>query len=531
MPTNDFKFTIAVSEQQYITKPKREDNIFTTIKFVPKEVTGQELLNYALLGHAFSYVFESASQDDSFGQKGKTTKNFIATSTIIYDFDNMDVEMYDFIDNLEFKPSFAYTTASNGCVGKGFRYRLGYVFNHPIFYIQDFVSFYYAIMSANGFEFEDKGKGTGGVDKQTISCTSVFFGTNANADTYTSYYNYCRQDFQDFIQKDTPVFSAPKTNDVTISFDKDYKKDFYSLKPKEFINKYFKQFYGNYKASLETPLILDNSLMFFTFPERYVAVLRKRKGGKTYKHPIGSGRLRKIFITAKIMLYNRPSLSPENLLFNLLLEREWYYDNRDDKLSKEVLISTVSNAFKYDIQLQETKHGQFKLNKDYWKEKGYTPIQAVNYVRRYRKAALVNYYFNPSLTYKENVRLLEDNGIMVSERTLKRMVARGDIQINTNLFPHPYLSVCRSDVTNPTTNSILELLKQDGTLTQAKIADMLSLDIRTVKRYFDEMKGVLIERVGNNRTGKWVVKEPESKPEHKPQPKQAYSYERTCAYV
>ena len=271
--------------------------------------------------------------------------------------------------------------------------------------------------------------------------------------------------------------------------------------------------------------------MFFTFPERYVAVLRKRKGGKTYKHPIGSGRLRKIFITAKIMLYNRPSLSPENLLFNLLLEREWYYDNRDDKLSKEVLISTVSNAFKYDIQLQETKHGQFKLNKDYWKEKGYTPIQAVNYVRRYRKAALVNYYFNPSLTYKENVRLLEDNGIMVSERTLKRMVARGDIQINTNLFPHPYLSVCRSDVTNPTTNSILELLKQDGTLTQAKIADMLSLDIRTVKRYFDEMKGVLIERVGNNRTGKWVVKEPESKPEHKPQPKQAYSYERTCAYV
>ena len=183
MPDNGFRFTIAVSEQQYLNKPTREDNIFSTIRFTPKEVTVPELLQYAKEGHAFSYIFNGKYEDGAFPQKGKTTQSFISTSTIIYDFDDMEVEFYDFLDSLEFKPSFAYTTASNGLQGKGFRYRLGYVFHHPIASIEEFTTMYYAIMAANGFKFETKG--TGGVDKSSSLVTQVFFGTNPDADIYT----------------------------------------------------------------------------------------------------------------------------------------------------------------------------------------------------------------------------------------------------------------------------------------------------------------------------------------------------------
>lgn len=513
MPDNGFRFTIAVSEQQYLNKPTREDNIFSTIRFTPKEVTVPELLQYAKEGHAFSYIFNGKYEDGKFPQKGKTTQSFISTSTIIYDFDDMEVEFYDFIDTLEYKPSFAYTTASNGLDGKGYRYRLGYVFHHPIASIEDFTTMYYAIMAANGFKFETKG--TGGVDKSSSLVTQVFFGTNPDADIYTSYYNFCRYDFKDFITEDTPKVHLPQINDTPITIDKDFLKDFNSLNSDEFFSKYKRQYYGNYKASQETPLILDESKMFYTFPDVYVAVLRKHCGGKTYRHDIGSGRLRKLFITAKIMLFNQPSLTIENLLFNLRLERGWYYVNRDGKLTNEVLINTAINAFKYECNLNQTKHGTFRLNKAFWSGKGFTPIQAVNFVRRYLKAKLVQRFFNPDLTYNENVKLLNDAGIKICKRTLQRMVTRGDIVINNRNSHTPYLSECRSSVTNQTTAAILELLKQDGSLTQAKIAEELKVDIRTVKRYMEEMKGVLIERVGNNRTGKWVVKEPQ--PNTKPQ--------------
>ena len=209
------------------------------------------------------------------------------------------------------------------------------------------------------------------------------------------------------------------------------------------------------------------------------------------------------------------------------LERGWYYVNRDGKLTNEVLINTAINAFKYECNLNQTKHCTFRLNKAFWSGKGFTPIQAVNFVRRYLKSILVNKFFNPDLTYGENVKILNDNGIKICKRTLQRMVTRGDIVINNRNSHTPYLSECRSSVTNPTTNSILELLRQDGTLTQAKIAEELKVDIRTIKRYMEEMKGVLIERVGNNRTGKWVVKEPQ--PKAKPQ--RTIPFNQTYAFV
>ena len=131
--------------------------------------------------------------------------------------------------------------------------------------------------------------------------------------------------------------------------------------------------------------------------------------------------------------------------------------------------------------------------------------QAKNYVRAYLNVQRVRKFFNPFLSIKKNHELLKENGVKVSLRTLQRMVTRGDIQINQRAAVHTDLSDRRKDVTNPVTNAILNLIRADGTIKQSTLAEMLELDIRTVKRYFKDMSGKFIKREGNNRTGRWVV--------------------------
>jgi hypothetical protein len=66
---------------------------------------------------------------------------------------------------------------------------------------------------------------------------------------------------------------------------------------------------------------------------------------------------------------------------------------------------------------------------------------------------------------------------------------------------HPLLSYYE----NSDTNRILELIKGNEYITNQEIATTLSIGIATVKRNIKKMKGVLIDRMGNNRTGHWVI--------------------------
>ncbi|GLG04521.1 hypothetical protein Selli1_16950 [Sellimonas catena] len=55
--------------------------------------------------------------------------------------------------------------------------------------------------------------------------------------------------------------------------------------------------------------------------------------------------------------------------------------------------------------------------------------------------------------------------------------------------------------------NIMELIEQNPFLSQKQMAEKLNLNKNTLKYYIKKMKekGV-IERVGTNRKGKWIVK-------------------------
>ena len=84
------------------------------------------------------------------------------------------------------------------------------------------------------------------------------------------------------------------------------------------------------------------------------------------------------------------------------------------------------------------------------------------------------------------------------------MVSKGYIKIimgGNACAALPLLSYCD----NCDTNRIFELIKENEYITNQEIASTLSISIATVKRYIKKMKGKLIDRIGNNRTGQWVI--------------------------
>ena len=495
----DYTFTLSVSMQCFQAKPPRSQ--IRRLVFEPQVLTIDDALSKALDGYAFCYSFKTSNSTGRISLTDKTDANFVSTSTIIYDFDNMDISMEDYVESIPFKPSFAYPTYSNGV--HGFRFRLGYVFDKEIWGVQSFNNIYETIATANSFTPETKEHG--GWDRRSVA--QLYFGTHSASTIYNGNIIYCLGDFpiSSYISRNQGVsHTRNQPHDLPQSvpqIGKVFLRDFQNLSYRDFIFRYKGSFQANYFASLKTPLIMDESGMFYRYPQDYVCVYHKRKGKYTLKWEIGDDRKKKMYITAQIMLFNKPSLTIENLLYNLRFERHWYYNNTDNKLTNDYLIQVAKNAYMKPYPLQPSNHPSFSVNKEYWADKGLTANKAKVIISQHIKEQCVLQYYDTSLSIRKNHELLKEKGIRVSRETLSRMVSKWTGQIVKPKSPHTYLS----GTDNPDTIRILELIQKDNQITLSKIAQATGLSLITVKRRIKEMKGKQIKRIGNNHSGWWLL--------------------------
>lgn len=114
-----YRFNVSISDRCYDHKPSKND--YTHMSFCVENVTMQEIIDKVSAGYSICHLFNN---------KRRLKKNFVGSYCIFIDVDDSQVSMKDFIDNAKMKPSFAYTTSSNGV--KGYRFRLGYVFDDMI---------------------------------------------------------------------------------------------------------------------------------------------------------------------------------------------------------------------------------------------------------------------------------------------------------------------------------------------------------------------------------------------------------------
>ena len=204
---NDFNFEVSLSKDAYANKKISDAMIGANcptnaeirkeygfrsnvgVGYIRTTVNPTSLFEALTSGKVMCHLFEPSStrKDGTFGSHEKKDDNFVGSYVIGVDIDQTNFEsMQAFIDVLSIKPTFGYTTYSNGQEGKGVRFRLIYVFDDKV---EGKYSFRYAAYKLyNIIENDTKEEIE---DKCGMKCSQYFNGTNKeNEDlVYSEYYS------------------------------------------------------------------------------------------------------------------------------------------------------------------------------------------------------------------------------------------------------------------------------------------------------------------------------------------------------
>lgn len=440
------RLKLSVSLQYYASKEDIQPN---KLRFNRSFINISEFEEYIKKGFCFCHWFDTKA--DEFSSSEKNSKNFERANVIFVDVDDNDMEMKQFVSGLSMKPTVYYTTPNNLNPSKGnkYRFRLCYVFCEDMRTCEMFTSTYKAIINSIRKDFPlypDKDK-CGGTAAQ-------YFNGNGtcNCEVYTTKNVYRLADFGvSFVvepQHKNIVVATDKDSKRTTKddkritafpiTDKDFINDLNTFVPSELLDKY-KGKYGYFDHS---ELSFNDG--YALIPKDYHEIYRcwyleteTNKNGNTRKVSVvkrirdGDGRRKCLYIGALIRRMIRPYISFEHLLYNLVAERQWYYDNSDKVLTNDVLMQIANNALNIPIEKinikTKRKPSKFKVDKSYCLQNGIKPKAMVGIVRRKLKDEEIGELYDCNLSVKQNLDLLKANGMKIGLSRLYEFCDRNNI--------------------------------------------------------------------------------------------------------
>lgn len=440
------RLKLSVSLQYYASKEDIQPN---KLRFNRSFINISEFEEYIKKGFCFCHWFDTKA--DEFSISEKSSKNFERANVIFVDVDDYDIEMKQFVNGLSMKPTVYYTTPNNLNPSKGnkYRFRLCYVFREDMRTCEMFASTYKAIINSirkDNPSYPDKDK-CGGTAAQ-------YFNGNGtcNCEVYTTNNVYKLADFDvSFVvepqHKNIVVATGKDCNRTTkddkrlTAFsitDKDFINDLNTLLPSELLDKHKEQ-YGYFDHS---ELSFNDG--YALIPKDYHEIYRcwyleteTNKNGNTRKVSVvkkirdGEGRRKCLYIGALIRRMIRPNISFEHLLYNLIAERQWYYDNSDKVLTNDVLMQIANNALNIPIEKinikTKRKPSKFKVDKSYCLQNGIKPKAMVGIVRRKLKDEEIGKLYDFNLSVKQNLELLKAYGLKIGLSRLYEFCDRNNI--------------------------------------------------------------------------------------------------------
>ena len=410
----DKQIELSLSVDYYLNKPKN----IAQIRYKRRTFTKNSLMVVLKSGYCVAHCFKT--NNEVFTQSEKTNDNFEYTQMIGVDIDDCDKDMETFIKGLERKPTFAYTTFSNGI--KGNRFRMIYLFNQKI----DSIPLYKAVYNwlTEGLNINDN---------CMRSVSQQMFGTNFAAKWYNSDVWYDVPHFNQSIKNQSIISDQSikiKVSDkVSSQISKSFMDDMDCMASMDFISKYR----NSYPYFTETELqykdgyaVIDNN--YYVVRRMWYNQVYETKDGtvtvnEVRKYKDGNKRRIRMYNTARILRNIKNDITAEHLAYILYCEREYYYDNSDNILSNERLLSIATEITSMPMErviMDNNNKNSFKVDKEYWKERGITPKQAVQIVRGQINDRNIGELYDFNLTDKENMNVMKENGIKVSLITLKR---------------------------------------------------------------------------------------------------------------
>ena len=429
---------LSLSLQHYANK---ESIDIKKLCFKRSSISIEDFAKHIKEGFCFCHWFTTKS--DTFNIYEKKNDNFDRANVVFIDVDDFNMEMKQFVNGLSKKPTVYYTTPSNLCLSKGnkYRFRLCYVFNEDIRNGETLTSTYGGIIKEIHKDYPTY------PDKDPCgSRPSQYMNGNGtpNCEVYSTECIYTLSDFGV-----TPKNSTHKgktsvketTNSKVCTYpitDNEFINDLYNIPPSDLIVKYRER----YRYFDHSELTYNEG--YALIPENYQEIYRSwyqdvvtNNNGNVRKVSVvkikrdGDNRRKCLFVSALIRRKILPSITFEHLLYNLIAERQWYYDNSDNTLNNQELMRIANNALSMEYEKinikTKRKPSKFKVDKQYCSERGIKPKSMVGIVRRKLKDEEIGNLYDCNLSVKENLALLKANGIKIGLSRLYEFCDRNNI--------------------------------------------------------------------------------------------------------
>lgn len=497
----------SISTRQY--NRNRDEKRTGGLKFKTKQGTIKDLKEDVENERAFCHCF---NQKDVFGMHEKSQANFEAAYFIVLDLDAVRLtagEFYGKTLGTDYTPSLVYTTCNDGKQKSDDesyfnRYRVVYVLDEAITdagvysMVHDGLKYDVGAFVGDNLFNDNTDRGAdhffAGCADAVIYCNNNVTSTRVLVDKYGHDDNQVVQngtgrsisyrEEREYYTTAGTKMDHPYRDFINDFFaGKDYltlQRDYYMDLPEMVTKKLYK--YG--KDKLYAKVDPDNDV--------YI-VLKRVKVKKTavsgneievweyYKWKDGQHRRRKLY-TYLQQVRKATNASREELLWqavNWVLECT---DNTKDPITSLDIIKTIAQVMTRDWHPSEKskkKYGRkIDVNTELAKKKNIDPkrigLEAANQCRQDEKMKLwaeIAFLYDMKLTDKENLKIMADAGLEVSQRQLKEWKKANGM---TNKSKQHKINLIRDNY--------------DSTVSIAKNAEKIGLPVSTVKRLLKEIK-------------------------------------------
>ena len=523
----DFKFVASISKMGYATKQdvintlgreNRKKYGTESLRFAERTVTVDEIVDLIGDGYAFCATFDLNNgelmwkkQDDGSkkcicpvlkdGYMSMTVKRdeFFKSSQIVsIDIDDTQyTNVEDFIAQLTYIPTFAYTSYSDSPEKR--KFRLCYVMSQPLNSIEEYKEVANTIHYTAEQDTQEPIS-----DKCGEKASQYFNGTNrsAGAELYKYYVFYDRADFPTIEQEQEDEDLNAK---VKCEFDKDTVKAMETQTYQKFMHRHSLRYQYFYQSEIDW----KDGEKWRAVDDSFVSLCYRWRGtGEIEKYKDGEHRRRKLKTYACLRRLIKPSVTPSELLFNLYVDRERFFDNSDAALTIEVLKSKVNAAFsmeideikqRYSVVLEKNRR-KIVLNPTFIKDNQHLNKLGVgeNLQAIVRKAvkevnyAAIDEFYNSELSVSENLKNLQDNGVKVCKMTLYNYCKDRGICTSSKLREQRNVEQIISllDV-NLSVRKNLEVVKANG----IRVGD------KKIQKLLKQLKGESVANEGNEVSG------------------------------
>lgn len=425
------KYTFDVSVSTFPIEDKNNCN-FSKIKYKRQTLTFTDFINKIEDGYSFCYCFNDNGR--VFGQRDKTIDNFHHTNFIVFDIDHCGANIHEYLNRLPYKPTLAYTTTNDSKLDH--RFRLIYFLDFTIMKSVSFYKMVYYKLASHleiysGFIMSDN----------CMKSPSQQFLGNPKKEITTVYNNilYELEDinklsFNERYEKEMKgvkdTTNDSNVEDIELNISDEMKDDLNNMKDSEFLLKWKDRYF----YQMETPVTYDEDGIARLWDKDFYQIKNKfsKVDGHTLQFKHGEKRRVILFNMISTMLKINPKISDENLLFNTIVERYYFFDNVDGKLNNAWLLNAIKNARINDMNGRNPSVPEkrtFKIQKSHfidlinkWNEEGKNGMMVLtNKIRKKINIERVGALYDFNLSVKDNLKWLAEQGIVVSQAKLYRL--------------------------------------------------------------------------------------------------------------